>query len=333
MLRKAVAIVLTVASMLTMTSAAFAADEKVGYVTSTGLYIRKTASTDAQPLRCAENGQKLIILREEGDWYYVQYLGVVYGYVSKKFVSLKKPGSSGGSSDSGTSSGDEKLPDKISQLGSAPSSSKKGDRGNDVKKLQQALKIAGYYSGSCDGIFGEVTEAAVQRFQKSRGLSQDGIAGKVTIKLLFGEDAEDADVGSNGAKTEKLDWFKGGNSVIPKGAYFNLKDVRTGVTLRCKHLFGANHMDAEPATKEDTAKLLRIYGGSWSWDRRPVLLSYNGRVLAGSMNGMPHGEESIMDNNFDGQFCIHFLNSKTHGSDNVDPDHQACVNEAAKAVW
>ena len=37
------------------------------------------------------------------------------------------------------------------------------------------------------------------------------------------------------------------------------------------------------------------------------------------MNGMPHGTTTISSNNFDGHFCIHFKNSKTHESDKVDP--------------
>lgn len=353
MIRKGIALVLVLASLMALTTVA-AADETVGYVTSTGLYIRKSPNTSAEALRCAANGEKLIILREEGDWYYVKYNSVVSGYVSKKFVSAKKPaastGTNAGTGTSTSSVASENLPSKVAELGKAPASSKRGDRGNDVIKLQQALKILGMYAGNCDGIFGEQTEVSVKKFQKSRGLSQDGVAGKVTIKLLFGEDAADAgkntssssssssgsssgSSSSSSSKTEKVNWFSGGNNIIPRGATFTIKDVRTGVTIKCKHLFGANHLDAEPLTRDDTAKLKRVYGGSWSWDRRPVLVSYGGRIIAGSMNGMPHGEQSIYDNDFDGQFCIHFVGSKTHGSSKVDPDHQACISEAARASW
>ncbi len=338
-MRKYFAFALLLANLLAFAGFAYAED-KIGYVISTGLYIRRSASATSEILRCADNGEKLIILREEGDWYYVKYNSVVSGYAAKKFISLKKPSTSTSSTSDNTkpvvAAKTESLPSKISDLGDAPATTKVGDRGNHVKKLQQALKIIGYYSGSCDSIFGEGTETAVKKFQKSKGLSQDGIAGKVTINLLFGERAandDGNDTSGNGSKTEKPDWYKGGSSSIPRGSFFIVKDIRSGVTFKAKHLFGANHLDAEPATKEDTAKLLRIYGGNWSWSRRPVLLSYNGHVLAASMNGMPHGEESIYDNNFEGQFCIHFLNSKTHGSAKVDPDHQACVNEAAKSSW
>lgn len=344
-MKRRVACMLIIASLIAAVNVAFA-EEKVGYVTSTGLYIRKEASEDAEALRCAANGEKLVILREVGSWYYVKYNSVVSGYVAKKFVSSKKPGAS--SSDTAKSSGSNSSSSSsdtsatsIKELGAAPATSKLGDRGSDVKKLQQALKLMGYYTSSCDGVFGSGTETAVKKFQRAKGLSQDGVAGKVTIWTIFGEDASNAgsstssssSSSSSGGNVKKLDWYAGGSSAIPRGAYFTLKDVRTGITLKCRHLYGSNHMDAEPVTKDDTAKLLKIYGGSWSWARRPVLLSYNGNVYAASMNGMPHGEEEILDNNFDGQFCIHYQNSKTHGSSKVDPDHQACVNEAAKSSW
>ncbi|HIQ62144.1 MAG TPA: peptidoglycan-binding protein [Candidatus Avichristensenella intestinipullorum] len=326
MKRRAISFSLFLAMLLSITGTAQAAT--YGYVDATGLYIRESASTSAKALRCAERGEKLEILRDEGDWYYVRY-GVVYGYVASDFVSSSPSGSSS------SSSADEDLPDRISDLGDAPATSREGDRGDDVKKLQQALKILGFLKGNCDGIFGEQTLEAVKAFQKSRGLSQDGIAGKVTIKLIFGEDAADADSssGNSGIKTEKLDWFDGGSSLIPKGTYFDIKDVRTGTVIRVRLLYGSNHLDVEPATKEDTAKLKQVYGGVWSWDRRPVLVKYGSRVIAASMNGMPHGEQAIYDNDFDGQFCIHFLNSKTHGSDKVDADHQYCVNVAAQYTW
>ena len=54
----------------------------------------------------------------------------------------------------------------------------------------------------------------------------------------------------------------------------------------------------------------------------------NGRRLAASMNCMPHGYDTIAGNDFKGQFCIHFIGSRTHSSSKVDPDHQKCIEEA-----
>lgn len=60
---------------------------------------------------------------------------------------------------------------------------KKGDKGEQVKKLQEALKFLSY-NVDINGIFDEKTEVAVKAFQKSNKLSIDGIVGSKTIKLI-----------------------------------------------------------------------------------------------------------------------------------------------------
>lgn len=59
-----------------------------------------------------------------------------------------------------------------------------GARGDDVKKIQTALKKWGYYKGSVDGIFGSGTLAAVKSFQKKNGLAVDGVVGPKTAAAL-----------------------------------------------------------------------------------------------------------------------------------------------------
>lgn len=59
-----------------------------------------------------------------------------------------------------------------------------GDRGEDVRALQQRLKDFGYYGGSVDGIYGQGTYEAVRRFQINNSLTADGIAGDATIGAL-----------------------------------------------------------------------------------------------------------------------------------------------------
>lgn len=215
---------------------------------------------------------------------------------------------------------------KISQI-TVPSTTRKGNSGKNVLALQQALKIKGYYKAPINSKYDENTVAAVKAFQKAKRLEQDGVAGNNTIKALFGKNAADYTY-----TTEKLDWFNGGSTTIPKGATFEVKDVLTGKVFTCKRWSGANHMDSEPLTAEDTATMKSIYG-SWSWNRRAILVKYNGHVYAASMNGMPHGTTTISDNNFDGHFCIHFYNSRTHETNRVDEDHQSAVARAMKATW
>lgn len=61
-----------------------------------------------------------------------------------------------------------------------------GHRGEDVVRLQQALKNKGYYNYNIDGIFGLKTEWAVIRFQIDNRLRIDGFAGPETQNALFG---------------------------------------------------------------------------------------------------------------------------------------------------
>ena len=61
----------------------------------------------------------------------------------------------------------------------------RGHMGSEVSKLQRALKNAGYFKGEVDGYFGEDTEEAVKKFQKAKGLVQDGKAGFATQRYLY----------------------------------------------------------------------------------------------------------------------------------------------------
>ncbi|MDZ8139839.1 MAG: peptidoglycan-binding protein [Nostoc sp. DedQUE04] len=60
----------------------------------------------------------------------------------------------------------------------------KGDEGEDVRALQERLRIAGFYYGNATGIFGPITEESVKRFQDSYKLSVDGVVGPATLAKL-----------------------------------------------------------------------------------------------------------------------------------------------------
>ncbi|MBP1961336.1 hypothetical protein [Paenibacillus aceris] len=127
---------------------------------------------------------------------------------------------------------------------------------------------------------------------------------------------------------EILPW-EDASKVIPKYSKFTITDVESGLSFEGQRRAGSNHADVQPLTKTDSATLKTIYGGAWSWDRKAVLVKFNGRTLAGSMHGMPHGGDGIPGNDFNGHFCIHFLGSVTHGSRSSDPAHQVMVHRAA----
>ena len=60
---------------------------------------------------------------------------------------------------------------------------KKGDKGPNVKTIQQLLVKARFLS-TADGHFGDDTENAVKSFQKQNNLDVDGLAGPVTVSKL-----------------------------------------------------------------------------------------------------------------------------------------------------
>ncbi len=65
-----------------------------------------------------------------------------------------------------------------------PVLSQQGSRGSEVRQIQTKLKQLGYYKGSIDGIFGSDTKNAVISFQKSCGITADGVAGPKTLLYL-----------------------------------------------------------------------------------------------------------------------------------------------------
>lgn len=60
----------------------------------------------------------------------------------------------------------------------------RGDSGAKVLELQRRLSELGYWLGEPDASFGSLTQQAVYAFQKSAGLSRDGVVGPRTNRAL-----------------------------------------------------------------------------------------------------------------------------------------------------
>ena len=131
-------------------------------------------------------------------------------------------------------------------------------------------------------------------------------------------------------QVERVEWFNGGSKIVKRGGYAYIYDIDTGVTLRIKRKGGTNHMDVEPASKKDTATLKKIAGGAFSWKSHAVVLIKGGRYIAAAINTMPHGEYTIKDNDFPGQFCLHTTGARTHETDRVNPEHQKSIERVMR---
>ena len=210
-----------------------------------------------------------------------------------------------------------------------------GKEGEEVERLQKKLYDRGFMSKrDMSGVYDSATRKAVLEYQKKAGLSSaDGIAGAETLNSIFDSTnkltKENATFTKLKGSVVLLDWFKGGSDWLNKGAKFTVTDVRTGKSFRARRFGGWYHADSEPITKEDTAVMKSLEG--FSWNRRPIWVTYNGKTVAASMHTMPHMANPTKSNGFDGHFCIHLLNSKVHANSKACPRHQACVQEAYRA--
>ncbi|MBF8982432.1 peptidoglycan-binding protein [Lutibacter sp. B2] len=202
-------------------------------------------------------------------------------------------------------------------------------RGQSVVDLQNKLKEVGYFSGNSTGYFGSITQASVKKFQRDHNLVADGIAGRQTFSILNSKNGQTTEV-SRGTSSGIYEWtwFKKITNIIPRGTVYKVTDVKTGKQFYVKRTYGTNHADSETLTKEDTNVMKGLYNNRWSWERRPIVVEVNGLKIPASMAGMPHGTHFIRDNNMYGHFDVHFLLSKTHGSNKVDPKHQNAIKIA-----
>ncbi|MBM7614250.1 LysM peptidoglycan-binding domain-containing protein [Alkaliphilus hydrothermalis] len=127
---------------------------------------------------------------------------------------------------------------------------------------------------------------------------------------------------------ELLDWWTEAQYVVPIGKVFTMYDVKTGKRWQAKRTIGANHADCEPLTAKDAAIMKGVWGGSYSWTRRVIIVEVDGRRLAASATSTPHDIQYIKDNNYNGHFDVYFLNGTRHKDGQPDPAHQSNVLEA-----
>jgi len=238
---------------------------------------------------------------------------------------------------------------------------KKGMSGDSVMQLQNSLKALGYFYVEPTGYYGDITVSSVLNFQRDHGLEQDGVAGPKTLSainnLLGRGDTRAEEPVSRGntadASTYLVPWFGEAEYIFSIGDVADVLDIETGLSFKVKRTYGYNHADVETLTQADTDILLSIYGGQWSWVRRAIVVTVNGRKMAASMAAMPHAGldsqpanayidnrsgdygtgynlDAVKGNGMDGVFDIHFLNSKGHASNSVNQAHQDAVQKAAR---
>lgn len=223
-----------------------------------------------------------------------------------------------------------------------------------------------------DGIAGVATLSLISELI----IGETAVAGVSTAKDVSENDEDVADINESGIGDEEktvtdntaaekketgdkkeedylLKWYGNVEKILARGDTATVYDIQTGKSFKIKRTYGTNHADCETLTKEDTAIMKKIYNGTWSWERREIIVKVDGYEIAACMTGYPHAGsdkyaanktiasrsggysrgtnlDAVKKNNMDGVFDIHFLNSRNHYNNKVDPKHQLKIKEAAK---
>ena len=260
-----------------------------------------------------------------------------------------------GSSSSGSNNTNSGSSSSSSSSGSSSSSSttlntsvmlQQGSSGDEVLKLQNMLTTLGFYTGNKTGNFGALTADAVTAYQKSKGLTADGIAGKRTLAAI------NADYSGNGSSSAGstdgtttpsaqvagnviYDNFYNWRRNYQNGEYCTVYDFSTGYSWKLRIMTKDAHMDAEPATAEDTAIMLKAFGGKTTWTPKAVWVTFSdGKTYIGSTHDVPHSPQHLSNNNFNGHLCVHFPISidKAKSIGPYATSHQEAINEGWAAT-
>ncbi len=287
-----------------------ATGSRAAYVLQDGVKLRGGPGYASYVTAELSASQGVKVKQMVGEWYFV-IAGDQSGFVHREYLLMTKA------------------------TNTASNLLKVGMEGQEVKRMQTKLSERGFLpKADATGTYGAKTREAVSAFQKAAGLSADGTAGAQTLAVLY--DPANKISKANALATqvkgsvELLDWFKGGQDLIYKGAKFTVIDVKTGLSFNVRRFGGWYHADSEPLTANDTAIFKKIVG-EWTWDRRAIWVKIGSHVVAASMNCMPHLVSPTSSNNFPGHFCIHLYKSKVHENSKECPRHQAAVQSAYRA--
>ena len=108
------------------------------------------------------------------------------------------------------------------------------------------------------------------------------------------------------SQAQYANWYDKIKAIARKYPYVTIYDIGSGISWQGHIISLGAHADYEPVTANDTAKLLKAFGGN-TWTPRAVYVKFSdGSVYIGSTHSMPHDVYHIKDNNFNGHSCIHF---------------------------
>lgn len=163
----------------------------------------------------------------------------------------------------------DRLSGSMTDLSGVEIGLKRGSRGDQVKKVQEALDNLGFDLGKfgVDGIIGKYTEGAIKEFQKLEGLEVTGIIDDATLKAL-----KEAGSAMGDAKKELFGLIDGVDELGGRDrlirAFKNLWEALTkpmkAVGTAWNNIFGMS-------TEEKSAKLYKLIEGFESFTEKLII--------------------------------------------------------------
>lgn len=300
------------------------------------LNVRKGPGETYNRVSELRSGTQIVIRSIEGDWC-AMYYGDIQGYVNKNYLSISGPnGTVQTSAVTGSGSYSTYVMDYNGNTSSAKTSA--------VRRAQQALRELNY-NVPLTGAFEARTHDAIVAFQLRNGLTANGTLDSATQAALYSGKARDAaspsrfylpeSAGrgiSTPANVQLLHWSNEVSGLLSGKKYVTAYDSGSGLSWTLSILSRGRHLDVEPASLTDTMIQKKAFG-STSWDVHPVYIQMpDGRWTLATMHDYPHGVNTIADNGFGGQNCVHFLRDMAEAQKN-DPSYGVQNQEVLRSTW
>ena len=224
-------------------------------------------------------------------------------------------------------------------------SANQGGTDEDVVRVQIRLRDLCYFSFKPTGKYQSMTANAAKAFQLKHttddgtAMLSDGTIGAQTMDILFRHNVSRSDIQAsipigtssvidNPTTGEAVAWEEV-RSTLAIGSSYLITDYNTGTTFYMVFTGGENHAEMECKDAFNAGVLKGIFGGEFNFSKRAVTVSVNGKNIAASLQGYPHGEDTYGANDMSGHVCLFFDGSLSHVGSLPDAEHQELVYKAS----
>lgn len=122
----------------------------------------------------------------------------------------------------------------------------------EIAAIQKQLNKCGFCVGAIDGISGTNTQKAIKDFQRSNGISADGIAGPITRSILFNTSDGNVDRAIENLKKIFIDPGHGGSDSGAAGNGLREKDISLSIAKKLGYILARKGYKVKYSRDTDT---------------------------------------------------------------------------------